>query len=425
MAERVLPIDEVFFNLDTETTHQQIASLVVLDRAPDMLRFPQDVSRTVEAFPRMRQRLQRGRRPVWVEAERFSPAEHIRTFDAGGRPLLEAASEVYTEPLDLARPLWRFTVITNAAGGESAVFFGLHHAMSDGVGGLEWVRTHFSDGPAAPAAGMRGGSRERKDSSSKLPSAFTRRRLGSLLHWLVDFVKFSVRGPLNGVNSSRRRLHAASIPVEALRRIKTRAGTTKNDVIFGIVAGAVRSYCEQHRRPLERVQVVMPVSLRNVSERFLLGNRLTGVSVPLTITGSTPLARLQDAHAVLTEFKQSGVIGAYASLARALSRLPAGLMRRMSEIQARRTNFILTNMSGEKRERWLAGARIVANYGIPALMRGHGVGFGFISYAGELCCIVVSDPSIVPDGETLAQLVEQEASLMLESVDGANRRARA
>ncbi len=418
MSERVLPIDEVFFNLDTETTHQQIASLVVLDCAPDMLRFRRDVEKVVGQFPRLRERVLRGWRPRWVEHEKFSLDQHIREVDAGGRPLLDEAAKVYSEPMDLSLPLWRFTIITNAAGGESGVYFGLHHTLADGVGGLEWVRTHFADSRSDAAAGKRGGSRVRKDSSTKLPASFERKILISWLHWLIDFIKTSVRGPINGINSSKRRLHSATLSLSDVRKIKLPGGMTKNDVLFAVVAGALKRYCEGRNQALDKVHVVMPVSLRNVSERYAMGNKLTGVSVPLSLGGETPKERLRDAHEILSEFKQSGVIGAYASLAGLLAKLPARMMRRMSEIQAKRTNFILTNMPGEKRPRFVAGAQITANYGIPALMRGHGLAFGFLTYAGTICCVVVSDPNIVPDGEVVARFVEEEAARMLDAVAG-------
>ncbi|MCB0343877.1 MAG: DUF1298 domain-containing protein [Bdellovibrionales bacterium] len=416
MSERVLPIDEVFFNLDTETTHQQIASLVVLDCPPDLNRFKQDVEKVVSQFPRMRQCVLRGWRPKWIEYAAFKLEEHIRSVDAGGRPLLDAVAEIYSEPMDLSRPLWRFTVVKNAANSESGIYFGLHHTLADGVGGLEWVRTHFSDSRDESAAGKRGGNRVRKDSSTKLPSSFERKMLVSWMHWLLDFVKTSVRGPINGKNSAQRRLHSAKISLADLRHIKLPGGMTKNDVVFAIVAGALKRYSEMRGQPLKVVHVVMPVSLRNVSERFAMGNRLTGVSVPISLEGESPRQRLLDAHEILTEFKQSGVIGAYASLAGLLAKLPARLMRWMSEIQARRTNFILTNMPGEKRPRYVAGAQITENYGIPALMRGHGLAFGFLSYAGTACCVVVTDPKIIPDGEVLAALIEEEAQALLRDV---------
>jgi hypothetical protein len=64
----------------------------------------------------------------------------------------------------------------------------------------------------------------------------------------------------------------------------------------------------------------------------------------------------------------------------------------------------------------VGGAKIEANYGLPALLRGHGVAFGFVSYSGNLCSVIVSDPKIVPHPEILVNCLQESAEELIARV---------
>jgi NRPS condensation-like uncharacterized protein len=416
MQEAYSPIDEVFYNCDTDTTHQQIASFCLLEGLPDFERFREDVLRVTELFPRMRRVVVNGPGFHWKECLDFNIDEHVcREIDPSIKSkedLLEVVSKSFSAALELDRPLWRFTLVTNGlsgAGGVSGVLFSLHHTLTDGVGGLELIRTLFSHEQDTPAP-MKLVERKNSERSGGLMGSLMKINWSrSFAGWFNEFFSPHVNGPINGANSSVRNIAATELDLTSLRQIRKNTGASLNDVIFAIVGGAVSKYLENHCRPVKDMRVIMPVSLRTVSERYALGNKLTGVGVPIPVAAKTARDRLEAAMGILQELKAGGVLGAYAHMAKIISKMPVWFQRKICEAQARRTNFIITNMPGEKRERYLAGARVLGNYGLAALMKGHGVSFGFIRYRDKICASVVGDSGIVDDPWVLAECLERSA----------------
>ena len=52
------------------------------------------------------------------------------------RQLLDLASTIVHDPFDRTRPLWEFVVVEGLEGGRGAMVQKLHHAITDGEGGV-------------------------------------------------------------------------------------------------------------------------------------------------------------------------------------------------------------------------------------------------------------------------------------------------
>ncbi|WP_344983142.1 wax ester/triacylglycerol synthase domain-containing protein [Deinococcus rubellus] len=96
------------------------------------------------AVPRLRQRLVRlplgWGRPIWVDDPDFRLADHVSVVECpapGGREaVLGVAGRVFTAALPPDRPLWAATLVTAVGDGQTALIFGVHHVLADGLGGL-------------------------------------------------------------------------------------------------------------------------------------------------------------------------------------------------------------------------------------------------------------------------------------------------
>ena len=114
--------------------------------------------------PRYRQRLAavpfgQGR-PVWVDDPHFSASYHIRhaAVPAAGSELeLKAlAGRLFAQPLDRDKPLWEIWLVEGLQGDRFAVIGKTHHALVDGVSGVDITAILFDasrdPSPVAPPA---------------------------------------------------------------------------------------------------------------------------------------------------------------------------------------------------------------------------------------------------------------------------------
>ena len=138
--------------------------------------------------PRLRQRV-RGHAlsvapPRWDVDPNFDLDYHLRFMRAVGagtlREVFDIAEPIAMQGFDRARPLWEFTVVEGLDDDRSALITKIHHAITDGVGGVKLMMEMLdleadgeqgADPRRAPAPGARGGERHR------VPPHRRRRRL--------------------------------------------------------------------------------------------------------------------------------------------------------------------------------------------------------------------------------------------------------
>ena len=143
-----------------------IVAVASLDRAPDWERLVDRLDRATRTLPTFRQRLVpsplRLATPRWVTDPDFDLAWHLRRIAVpeGGGPdaVLEIARASAMAAFDPARPLWTFTLVEGLADGSAALVLKVHHALTDGIGGVQ-IAAHVVDldragvdlGPPPPA----------------------------------------------------------------------------------------------------------------------------------------------------------------------------------------------------------------------------------------------------------------------------------
>ena len=140
------PDDLSFWYADQPRQRTTMAMLLLLDRRPDPARLRAAAARMVAAVPRLRQRVVEApfglALPRWEEDPTFDLDFHVRRYslaDASAQAsdldeLFHTIGPIYERPFDRTRPLWEMIEIDRHDAG-AAVFFRLHHAVADGVGG--------------------------------------------------------------------------------------------------------------------------------------------------------------------------------------------------------------------------------------------------------------------------------------------------
>src|SRR5215208_6471961 len=108
--------------------------------------------------PRYRQKLavpplETGR-PLWVDDPSFNLAYHVRhtALPAPGdeEALLAMAARVFSQRLDRSKPLWELWLVEGREGGGFALLSKTHHALVDGVSGVDLASVLFDLSPEVP-----------------------------------------------------------------------------------------------------------------------------------------------------------------------------------------------------------------------------------------------------------------------------------
>ena len=163
-TDRLTALDSTFLHLeDHSTAHMHVASVMVFEgTAPTHEQLVEHVLGRMHLVPRYRQRLANvplGQgRPVWADDPHFNPRYHIR-HTALPRPaddaaLKQLAGRLFSQRLDRSKPLWEIWLVQGMSGGRFAIIAKTHHALVDGISGVDITTVLFDTArePAAPAA---------------------------------------------------------------------------------------------------------------------------------------------------------------------------------------------------------------------------------------------------------------------------------
>ena len=289
--DRLSGLDASFLALERIETPMHIGSLAILEGAPffdERGRFRlAEVRRLVASrlhfIPRFRKRVMEVPfglgRPVWIDDERFDIGYHVRltALPAPGSrtELLALFERVEAQMLDRARPLWELWFVEGLEGGQVAVFQKTHHALVDGVSGVDVATVLFDftreptipDGPEwVPEPGP---------SAQQLLVDTVVEELGSVVHvgrvvadalqvpqraaaqlgqlgrsmaTLAEGRLLAPRLSINQPVGRHRRFLGVKVPLDDVKVVRGVYGGTVNDVVLAGVAGGLARLLDVARR---------------------------------------------------------------------------------------------------------------------------------------------------------------------------------
>jgi diacylglycerol O-acyltransferase len=374
----------------------------------------------------------------WVPARDYRPERHVMHYalPPPGRmsDLVQLVTRAHERPLDRGRPLWELHLIEGLGANKFAIYCKIHHALVDGVGGMQMLQGLCSTSPKKTLdvdepreeAGHSAAQHSLFDDLGKVTRGLLKQyraipELSVLLAHMGlealqgkdDAMRLPFTAPRSLFNTeldSHRGLTLCDLPFNTVRRMGRQAGGSINDVLLAICGGALRRYLlEQNALPRSSLVAGMPVSLKTEGEST--GNQLSYILSPFFTNEPDDLNRLRRVIKVTRGAK--GDLGKLSRTASqdyyALVMAPTILLTATGNATRFRpvTNAIFSNVPGSREKLYLDGAELEALYPLSIVTDGMGLNITVVSHVNKLCFAVVSCPSGEPGIERLGEFMQE------------------
>ena len=459
--DRLTGLDSAFLHLeDHGSAHMHVASVMVFEgQAPAYEDLVEHILSRLHLVPRYRQRLAfvplgQGR-PVWTDDPHFNPRYHIR-HTALPRPedeteLKQLAGRVFSQRLDRSKPLWEMWLVQHMAGERFAVIAKTHHALVDGISGVDITTVLFDASPEpsgtprppvpwvarplpGPAKLLADALVERSTAPAEMIRGARavlrrpRRALARVKDTVVGVGATTLAGinapappsPLNVDITSHRRYTWVDGDLAQFKAIKNALGGTLNDVVLAAVSLALGHHMRAQGHDTEGLvlKAMVPVSVRADVDREAhppaLGNRVAAMWAPLPVGVTDPAECLALVRLEMDGLKRSGQAVGAEVLTNLAGFAPPTILSQAARLQARQRffNLVVTNVPGPQFPLYLLGRRMRALYPVVPLARRQALGIAVMSYDGHLGFGLIADYDALPELETIARELERSIAAL-------------
>jgi diacylglycerol O-acyltransferase / wax synthase len=453
-VERLTAADSWFLYLENPTVHLHVVGVVLLDpsTAPDGLDFDgivRHIRGCVPLIPSFRRRLVEVPlgvdHPVWIEDPEFRLEDHLHHWVLGrdgiAETVEEAVSRVCSEQLDRRLPLWQMYYVEGLEGGRTALVTKIHHALVDGITGVD-ILAHLVDlAPDAPA-------KDADDSArvvDEVPSApcslldATAHRLRTPMRPLVALWRTAAsvtrmttstartrlargdraagpfdapRTAFNSTLTPRRTVAFGATSLEAVKETRRAFDVTVNDVVLAACTTGLRRRLERDGTLPDRpLTCSVPVSVHGRGDDSST-NQVSAMFVHLPVHVADPVERLEQVHHSSRSAKRvQGAMGpemigdVVDLIPPPLFHLSAGLwsQARLPDRLPPVHNLIVSNVAGSPDPLYIAGAEVVGLYPFGPLMEGAALNVTVISHLHDLDVGLIACPDLLPDLDRLLE----------------------
>jgi diacylglycerol O-acyltransferase / wax synthase len=459
--DRLTGLDSSFLHLEQDGAHMHVASTTLFEGpAPKYLEFRDHIASRLHLVPRFRQKIRfvpfgQGR-PVWVDDPHLNLAYHVRHTSlpppGSEEQLRILAARIFSQQLDRSKPLWELWLVEGLKDGRFAIVGKTHHAMVDGVSGVDITTVLFDleKDPPAPEQPSREqwlpdpeptGSQllaeamvERMVSPREVARGFRRMLRGprraarKVVDSTVAAGVFAWSGlgapdtPFNVEIGPHRRFGWVNASLDDLKQVKNELGGTVNDVILAAVAGALGRYMRArgHATAGVEVRAMVPVSVRTSDEKGALGNRVSSMMAPLPVSIEDPAERMRRVSEVMGDLKQSKQAMGAALMTQLADFAPPTIAGQAARLQSRQRffNLVVTNVPGPQFPLYLMGRRMERVYPMVPLAQRQAVCVGIMSYDGQVNFGLIGDYDAMSDLDDLAQDLEASLDELVEAAGG-------
>jgi diacylglycerol O-acyltransferase / wax synthase len=473
-------LDTAFLNMETNTTFGHVATLMLFDgasfpagNASELVRA--HIAARLHRLPPFYRRLVTVPldldRPYWIDDGDVDLEFHVRHLGVPppgeNEQLADLIASIIARHIDRTRPLWELYVIEGLASGDIALLLKQHHASIDGASSMDMFKVLFDQtenpeqdelrhgittetepGPwelivrsnlsllrhpgraislqfrAARTLGRFLTGREELEPGA-IEAGWSRWLSGETMEAISAAAVTAPRTPLNGSISAHRRYASMQLQLDDVKRIKNAAGTTLNDIVLVICAGALRRYLLRHDALPEMPLIAMvPVSVRTGNEVEAYSNQVSGMLGELATDEADPVKRLRrisqamksakEIHnavpaSLLQDFSKFASPAVAAQAARTVARW------RLADRVAPICNIVISNVPGPRETLYLAGAELKALVPVSAIGDGMALNMTLISYRDRLNFGYVACRERVPDLQDLITDTKEAAEELAQA----------
>jgi diacylglycerol O-acyltransferase / wax synthase len=471
--DRLTALDTAFLHLeDHSTAHMHVASVMVFEgTAPTPQELTEHVLSRLHLVPRYRQRLayvpfDQGR-PVWADDPHFNARYHIR-HTALPKPADEAAlkrlaGRLFSQRLDRSKPLWEIWLVQKMAGKRFALIAKTHHALVDGVSGVDITTVLFDTSPepagtgrppapwtAKPLPGKAKLLGEALRERATVPGEMgrgtrallraPRRAVNQVREGLASVGATTLAGfsapappsPFNVDIGPHRRYTWVDAELDRFKAIKDSLGGTLNDVVLASVSLALGRYLRAQGHDTDGLvlKAMVPVSVRADIDRDshppALGNKVAAMWAPLPVGVENPAECLAQIRDAMEHLKESGQAVGAQVLTNLAGFAPPTILSQAARLQARQRyfNLVVTNVPGPQFPLYLLGRKLQRLYPVVPLARKQALGIAVMSYDGMLGFGLLADYDSVPELEQIAKDLDRAVASLSKAAGVAPARKR-
>jgi diacylglycerol O-acyltransferase len=394
--------------------------------------------------------------PVWVEDPDFELDEHLWEMAVAkpgtDKQLGELVGSLSSRPLDLERPLWEMYLIHGLEGGRVAMLTKIHHAAIDGVTGIGLTGTLMDPTPegrvieppveappepepsdlglalrgvvALPRQAMRAarvaprvlrnldqtntrnlpGGLALSEAANAVYNRVTKGRDGEILSPPAGKAPIiSMGGPV----SAHRATSFTKLDFATVHAIRAKSpGTTINDVVVALCAGAIRRRVQARGDSLFEPLIGMIPIYVGTGAPATHGNHISLMYIKLPTNEPDPAVRLAKSHEALVAAKSlHNAVPAPTMMDAAITTPPAllaGAARAVATLSeaglVRPTqNVTISNVPGPQVQLYCAGAKVVGQFPMNIVLHGMAASVTILSYNGSLDVGIITERHNAPD----------------------------
>jgi len=456
--DRLTAVDASFLHNEGAASHMHVGGITIFEGPPPAIGdFLDHIRSRLHLVPRYRQKLvfpplETGR-PLWVDDANFNLEYHVRHTalpEPGSEgQLLRLAARVFSQRLDRAKPLWETWMVEGLEGNRFALIAKTHHALIDGIAGVDLATVLFDLTPVPQpaetngdewqphpeptsaelvAAGVRGVVKAGTDLVGSALGAVTRPEaaVGKVREAVEGLGEVAWAGlnpapstPLNVEIGPHRRIGVVRCELEDFKRVKDALEGTVNDVVLTVVAGALREWLHSRGVRTEGMELrgLVPVSIRAEDERGQLGNRIAAMRGPLPVYVRDPVARLRLVKQAMDGLKESKQAVGAEVMAGVQNFAPPTVLAQAVRINfsTRLFNLIVTNIPGPQFPLYVLGRELQDLFPVAFLPENHALAIAIMSYNGKMNFGLLADYDALPDLEVIQQGIENSLDELLQA----------